>query len=74
MHITIPSGVEKIIQVVNWALIDILISPNNKNFKWLDGKVLLGKSNENSDDLDVIVYAHQNTTKNNSIKSKNSKY
>lgn len=43
-------------------IVQVIISLNNKNYKYLDEKheIILGKSNKSKEDFDVIVFASRN--------------
>lgn len=63
--LTIPSTVEVIKE--NWcystsSLIDVILSPKNKNYKYSDEKhqIIIGKSDNKSEEFDVLVFASRN--------------
>lgn len=60
--ISIPESVEKIfINNDDYSqLSNILISDTNTHFKWFEESFLLGKSEENVDDFDVLIFARRN--------------
>lgn len=65
--ICIPSSVDELKD--GWChstpnLIDVELSPNNKSYKYLDKdrKMIIGKSNKNSEDFDILVFACRDIT------------
>lgn len=58
-NIQIPTGVQELRKsfAISNNLNDISVLPTNCNFLYLDSSLLLGKSNENSNDYDVIILA-----------------
>lgn len=44
----------------NKHMINIIVSPNNKNFKWFNNSLLMRKSNPQADTFDVLIYAKRN--------------
>ena len=59
----IPPSVEKIRLNDSSFLNNITISRKNRNFKWTNDGLLLGKTDLNSNDFDVIFFARKNIEK-----------
>lgn len=58
--IEIPSSVTQLKEGwlgQRWNPIDVLISPGNKVYKYINDSIIVGKSDLNSDEFDVVVYA-----------------
>lgn len=41
----------------NYKLKQVIVSPTNNNFRWTDDNLLLGKTNVNSDEFKLLVFA-----------------
>lgn len=60
--ISLPASIEKFTE--NWCsntqkLCSITISAKNKNFIYLDSKMIIGKSDSKSEDYDILVFARR---------------
>lgn len=64
--ITIPASVSELQD--RWceelsAQTIIIISPNNPHFRLVDDKFIVGKSNQNSDEYDILYFARRDITR-----------
>lgn len=59
-QIAIPSSVKQLKDGwlgQRWSPIEVTISPGNKFYKYINNSIIVGKSDLNSDEFDVVVYA-----------------